>query len=743
MTMDPTNGTPYVNRELSLLAFQERVFALALTEDRPLLERVKFIAIVSSNLDEFHQVRVAGLLEQAESGVTKSGPDGLTPRQQLAAIHDRVTILNNRIDDLFNNDIAPALASEGINLVTYGDLDHEDRSELETVFEASIFPVLTPLAVDPSHPFPFISDLSLNLAVLLYDPIAEARRFARVKIPPNVPRLVQLADGQRFVPIEQIVSHHLGRLFGGLDVVGSSTFRVTRSADLAVEEEEAEDLLEAIESVLRYRQRAAQAVRLEIEAGISDDVLELLLQGLELTHAEVYTRHAPLGLAGLWSVYALDRPDLKDPPSRPTTQPRLAERSGKSIDWFAELRRGDIFVHYPYESFATSTGAFLAQAAADPDVLAIKQTLYRTSIPDDPAIGGEEAVVRTLIEAAEANKQVVVLVELKARFDEAANINWAKMLESAGVHVVYGVQGLKTHTKTLLVVRREGGGIRRYSHVGTGNFNPNTARIYEDMGLYTADEDIGSDLSELFNHLTGYARPASYRKLVVAPEFLRPEIVERIREQAALGPDGRILMKANHVVDTEIVDELYAASSKGCRIDLIVRGNCSVRAGVPGLSETISLRSIVGRFLEHSRIYRFGPPGPDAIYYIGSADMMQRNLNNRVEALVPVTDPNLKMRLEEVLEVELADDVLAWEGNPDGSWTKVAPHQGIDTHQQLLDLASRRARGDVDVADDAPVWEANPDGSWTIVFPNLQISDEGLPADPAQEWATEEARYEP
>lgn len=692
--MDPTNNTPYVNRELSLLAFQERVFALAEAQDRPLLERVKFIAIVSSNLDEFHQVRVAGLLEQAESGVTKSGPDGLTPRQQLHAIHERVTTLNDSIDRLFNVDVRPALAAEGIEIVNYDELGGDDRAALDAVFEESIFPVLTPLAVDPSHPFPFISDLSLNLAVLLRDPEAKSQRFARVKIPQNVPRLIRLDDGQRFVPIEQIVSHHLGRLFGGLDVIGSSTFRVTRSADLAVEEEEADDLLRAIESVLRYRQRAAQAVRLEVEAGIPDNVLELLLHGLQLTRDEVYVRHAPLGLVGLWSVYGLDRPELKDPVSPPTTQPRLAERSGRTLDWFAELRKGDILVHYPYESFATSTAAFLAQAAADPDVLAIKQTLYRTSIPDDPAIGGEEAVVRTLIEAAEANKQVVVLVELKARFDEAANINWAKMLESAGVHVVYGVQGLKTHTKTLLVVRREKDGIRRYSHVGTGNFNPNTARIYEDIGLYTADEDIGADLSELFNHLTGYARPATYRKLVVAPDFLRPTIIERIREQAALGPDGHILLKSNHIVDTEVIDELYAASASGCRIELIVRGNCSVRPGVPDLSETITLRSIVGRFLEHSRIYRFGEPGADAIYYIGSADMMQRNLNNRVEALVPVTDPRLKVRLEEILEVALSDDVLAWEAHPDGTWTKVAPEHGIDTHQRLLDLATARARGE-------------------------------------------------
>ena len=740
--MDPTNGTPYVNRELSLLAFQERVFALATSEDRPLLERVKFIAIVSSNLDEFHQVRVAGLLEQAESGVKKSGPDGLTPRQQLAAIHERVTELNNHIDRLFTNDIVPALASEGIKIVTYDHLNPDDRAELGTVFEESIFPVLTPLAVDPSHPFPFISDLSLNLAVLLYDPIDQAQRFARVKIPPNVPRLIQLADGQRFVPIEQIVSHHLGRLFGGLDVVGSSTFRVTRSADLAVEEEEADDLLQAIESELRYRQRAAQAVRLEVEAGISAEVLELLLHGLQLSHDEVYARHAPLGLSGLWSVYALDRPELKDPISRPTTQPRLAEQSGQAIDWFAELKKGDILVHYPYESFATSTAAFLAQAAADPDVLAIKQTLYRTSIPDDPAIGGEEAVVRTLIEAAEANKQVVVLVELKARFDEAANINWAKMLESAGVHVVYGVQGLKTHTKTLLVVRRERDGIRRYSHVGTGNFNPNTARIYEDMGLYTADEDIGADLSELFNHLTGYARPATYRKLIVAPDFLRPKIIERIREQGALGPDGHIAMKSNHIVDPEIVDELYAASAEGCRINLIVRGNCSVRPGVPGLSETITLRSIVGRFLEHSRIYRFGAPGPDAIYYIGSADMMQRNLNNRVEALVPVTDPGLKVRIEEVLDVELSDDVLAWNANPDGSWTKVVPHLGIDTHQRLLNLAAERARGDAELANDVLGWKANPDGSWTITFPDIEVDADQLSDSPTADRAPDEARYQ-
>ena len=693
--MDIPNGTPYLNRELSLLSFQERVFALALAPDRPLLERVKFVAIVSSNLDEFHQVRVAGLLEQADSGVTSSGPDGLNPREQLAAIREVVTGLNRRIDELFSDVLIPELAAEGIELITYDELESADREALDARFEEEIFPVLTPLAVDPSHPFPFISDQSLNLAVLVRDPETKGLHFARVKIPPNVARFIPLGDDRRFLPIEQIVGHHLGRLFGGLDVVSFSTFRVTRSADIAVEEEEADDLLEAMESVLRYRQRAARAVRLEVEEGIADNVLELLLHGLQLTHEEVSIRRAPLGLAGLWSVYGLDRPDLKDPSWTPTTQPRLAESAGRTVDFFAELKKGDILVHFPYESFATSTAAFLSQAASDPDVLAIKQTLYRTSIPDDPAIGGEEAVVRTLIEAAEASKQVVVLVELKARFDEAANINWAKMLESAGVHVVYGVQGLKTHTKTLLVVRREKDGIHRYSHVGTGNFNPNTARIYEDLGLYTADDDIGADLSELFNHLTGYAKPASYRKLVVAPDYLRSRMVTRIREQAALGPEGQILMKANHIVDPEIIDELYAASQAGCPIDLIIRGNCSVRPGVPGLSETIRLRSIVGRFLEHSRIYRFGRPGPTAVYYLGSADMMQRNLNRRVEALVPVTDLRLKARLEEILQIELADDILAWEGHGDGSWTKVPVTEGIDTHQRLLDLAAERARGDL------------------------------------------------
>jgi len=657
------------------------------------LERVKFVAIVSSNLDEFFQVRVAGLLEQADSGITKTSPDGMSPREQLEGIRSQVIDLNNRIDALVNDEIQPALEDAGIRVVGYDDLSNLDRQRLNGTFEENIFPVLTPLAVDPTHPFPFISDLSLNLAVLLRAGDDGDLQFARVKIPPNVSRFIAIDDDEsRFVPLEQVVGHHLGRLFGGLDVVDYYAFRVTRSADLDVEEEEADDLLAAMESVLRYRHRAAHAVRLEVEAGIDQNVLKLLLHGLQLTPNEVYHRHAPLGLAGLWAAYALDRPDLKDKPWTPKTQPVLSDQPGHRPNFFEQTKRGDVLVHFPYESFTTSIGAFLAQAAADPDVLAIKQTLYRTSIPDDPAIGGEAAVVRSLIEAAEAGKQVVVLIELKARFDEAANIAWAKMLENAGVHVVYGVSGLKTHAKILLVVRREAGGLRRYSNIGTGNYNPNTARIYEDMSLFTADYDIGADLSELFNRLTGYAKPTSYRKLLVAPDLLRSCIVDRIRQQADRGPEGRILLKLNHIVDPGIIEELYEASDAGCKVDLIIRGMCAIRAGVPGMSDNITVRSLVGKYLEHSRIYRFGQPGSNAIYYMGSADMMERNLNGRVEAITPVTDPVIQARLEKVLQVEMSDDTLAFEQLPDGNWEKMPTDLGIDSHEVLEEQAIERAR---------------------------------------------------
>jgi polyphosphate kinase len=680
----------YINRELSLLSFQERVLSLAENPALRLLERIKFVAIVSQNLDEFFQVRVAGLTNQAETGASP-GPDRMTLREQLEAIRESVLSLNSRIDAVFLKELLPELERHGIRLVLWEDLADDDRAHLSRFFEEMIFPVLTPLAVDPSHPFPFISNLSLNLAVVLRGPGRAGLNFARVKVPPILDRFVVLPDGERFVALEKVIAAHLDRLFSGQEIIDYFAFRVTRSADFAVEEEEADDLLEAMETVLRFRQRAADAVRLEVGERMTPEVLALVIRELGLPESAVFVREAPLDLGGLWNLYSLDRPELKEEPWVPTTQHRLRAGPGKEIDFFKVLREGDVLVHYPYESFATSTGTFLAQAAADPDVLAIKQTLYRTSAPEDPAIGGEERIVRTLMGAAEAGKQVVVLIELKARFDEAANIEWAKMLENAGAHVAYGVSGLKTHSKILLVVRREAGELRRYAQIGTGNYNPKTARIYEDVGLFTADPDIGADLSELFNSLTGYNDARYYRRLLVAPATLRDRIVERIREEAAKGKAGRILFKLNHLVDPNIIDELYAASQEGCEIDLIVRGMCAIRAGVPGLSESIRVRSIVGRYLEHSRFYRFGPPGDRAVYYMGSADMMQRNLNGRVETLTPVVDPRLKARIEEVLEILLEDDDLAWEMTEGGeSWARVVPTSGVNAHERLQALALER-----------------------------------------------------
>ena len=694
-TIAETSPDRFINRELSLLDFQSRVLALAENPRLPLLERVKFVAIVSQNLDEFFQVRVAGLINQAATG-GKGGVDGMSPAEQLAAIRDRVLELNSRTDRVFRHEILPQLDDAGIRVVNWPDLTDGDRKHLTSVFEDEIFPVLTPLAVDPSHPFPFISNLSLSFAVTLRSSAAARIHFARVKVPPILDRFIALPDGSRFVPLEQVIRAHLGRLFAGEEIIDTYVFRVTRSADFAVEEDEADDLLEAMETVLRFRQRAAEAVRLEVSERMTSEVLELLLRELGLNESAVYTRETPLDLGSLWRLYGLDRPELRDPAWSPTTQPRLKKApQGPDVDFFGVLAEGDVLVHHPYESFGTSAGAFLAQAAADPDVLAIKQTLYRTSVPEDPAIGGEERIVKSLMEAAEAGKQVVVLVELKARFDEAANINWAKMLENAGAHVVYGVSGLKTHSKILLVVRRERSGLQRYAHIGTGNYNPKTARIYEDTGLFTADNDIGADLSELFNSLTGYSRSSGYRKILVAPTTLRSSLVEGIRAEASKGSDGLILFKCNHIVDPEIIDELYAASQAGCRVDLIVRGNCSIRAGVRGLSENVTVRSIVGKYLEHSRFYRFGQPINDAVYYMGSADLMQRNLNGRVEVLTPILDPELKERIEQILVTLQADNELAWEMVDEGrSWRKVdTVGEAVNSHEILEQAALNRSSG--------------------------------------------------
>ncbi len=605
-----------INRELSWLDFNDRVLALAEDEARPLLERAKFLAIFSSNLDEFFQVRVAGLREQVRAGVARISKDGLTPAEQLTEIAHRVHELASRADELFLDEICPALDKESIRFTTWEHVSNEDRAELDAYFDRYIFPVLTPLAVDPAHPFPYISNLSLNLAVVVADPVTSVERFARVKVPPSLPRFVALPDGERFLPLEQLIAGHLDVLFPGMLVHASHGFRVTRNADLSVEEDEADDLLEAIELSLRQRQRSPHVVRLEIGADMPDDVRDVLADELEIAPEDVYVTHSMLDYTGLFALLSLDRPELKDTPWTPTTQPRLAATFSDAEDRpsiFSVIRERDVLVHHPYDSFATSVEAFIEAAAEDPDVLAIKWTLYRTSGPESP-------IIRNLINAAEEGKQVVALVELKARFDEAANIAWARALEEAGVHVVYGLVGLKTHAKIALVVRQERGALVRYTHIGTGNYNPNTAAIYEDIGVFSADPEIGADVSELFNFLTGYSRQSAFRKLTVAPLGLRRTLKELIAEEAK--PGGRIVMKLNAIVDPEIIDALYEASGAGASIDLIVRGVCCLRPGVAGLSENIRVRSILGRFLEHSRILRFGADDATAEYYIGSPDVM-------------------------------------------------------------------------------------------------------------------------
>jgi polyphosphate kinase len=679
----------FLNRELSWLRFNERVLALGEDEGVPLLERAKFLAIFSQNLDEFFQIRVAGLKDQlAAEGPARRSPDGLTPAEQLRAISLIAHGLVDRQELTFHGSLGPALAAEGIRICDWSSLNDAARRELGREFEQRVLPMLTPLAVDPGHPFPYISGLSLNLGVMVRDPVSAERRFARVKIPPLLPRFVAVGDGEQFVPAEQVIAAHLEALFPGMEIESHAAFRVTRKADLALEED-AEDLLEALELELR-RRRFGRAVRLEVERAMSDEARALLERELELEPEDVYLLRGPLDLSGLWAVHALDRAELASPPFTPVTPPRLRGPGHEPPDLFAVLRESDVLVHHPYESLNTSVVAFIQQAAADPNVLAIKQTLYRTS--------GDSPFVRALIDAAGRGKQVVVLVELKARFDEQANIAWARALEQAGVHVVYGLVGLKTHTKTALVVRDEGERLRRYCHVGTGNYNPKTACIYEDLGLLSCDEDLGADLSELFNTLTGFSRQGRYRKLLVAPLFLRTGLEKLIRgEMEAPDGEGRIVMKMNSLVDPGIIDLLYEASSAGVPIDLVVRGICCLRPGVRGLSENIRVRSIVGRYLEHSRIFAFGEHERRR-FFIGSADLMPRNLDRRVEAVTPVTQPDLTARLAEILEVNLADDTLSWSLGPDGTWKKVPTVAGVNTHERLERLALDRAGTEVSPA---------------------------------------------
>ena len=670
----------YLNRELSWLDFDERVLALAEDPSQRLLERLKFLAIFASNLDEFFQVRVAGLQEQRDAGVGSATPEGLTPDEQLAGIHERVVGLCAAADVLWSGELRPALEKERLRITDWAELDGEDRTHLEMLFRERVFPVLTPLSVDPAHPFPYVSSLSLNLAALVRDPASGERRFARVKVPPLLPRFVELPDGERFVPIEQVIAAHLEVLFPGMEIVGHSVFRLTRDADLELEEDEGGDLLEAIESVLRRRLRGATPVRLEVDVATTDEVRTLLMRELGLMPDEVYVVQGLLDPSALWSLYERDRPELKDEPWIPVTQPRLEG----GADLFRVVSNGDLLVHHPYDSFETSVEAFIEQAARDPAVLAIKLALYRTS--------EESPIVQALVEAAEAGKQVVALVELQARFDERANITQARTLEQAGVHVVYGIVGLKTHAKVCLVVRREDAGIRRYTHVGTGNYNPSTARLYEDIGLLSADPDVGADLSDLFNLLTGYSRQRRYRRLLVAPAALKPRLLELIREEAAAG-NGSIVLKMNSLVDPETIDALYEASRAGVQVELSVRGICCLRPGVPGLSETIRVRSIVGRFLEHSRIFRFGTRERGFAHFIGSADLMPRNLERRVEVIAPVLEPKLTARLDEILEAGWEDDTHAWELTADGGWERVPTERGASAQERLMEIALERGGG--------------------------------------------------
>jgi polyphosphate kinase len=684
----PADAPRYLNRELSWLDFNERVLGLAADPDVPLLERAKFLAIFSQNLDEFFQVRVAGLKEQVTAGIGTHSPDGRTPAQQLLEVRERVERLVARQQSLFLDEVVPDLAAHGVRLSSWSQLDDDDEKFLVETFEERIFPVLTPLAVDPGHPFPYISNLALNLAILLRDPETGERRFARVKVPNLLPRFVVMPDGERVVPLELVIAAHLDQLFPGMEIESTDTFRVSRNADLTLEEEEADDLLAAVEIELRRRQ-FGRAVRLEVSADMGDEVRELLQRELDLGEDDTYALDGPLDLGGLWAVHALDRPELKDPVFTRVTLARLDAGEDERTDVFAAIREGDLLVHHPYDSFRTSVEEFIRQAAVDPMVLAIKMTLYRTS--------GDSPIVRSLIRAAERGKQVAVLVELKARFDEGANIEWAKALETAGVHVVYGLVGLKVHSKTALVVRDEPDGIRRYCHIGTGNYNSRTARTYEDVGLLTCAPEVGADLTQLFNFLTGYGRDVQYQTLLVSPHTTRAGLEALIANEVAVaraGGPGAITLKMNSLVDTRTIDLLYEASQAGVEIDLVVRGICCLIPGRQGLSERIRVRSIVGRYLEHSRIYRFangGGTGQPSVL-IGSADLMPRNLDRRVEALVPVDDPDLQARLEEILEVNLADDVLAWTLDEEGRWTRVAGDGHVDTHLRLQEIARSRAR---------------------------------------------------
>jgi polyphosphate kinase len=672
-----------LNRELSWLQFNDRVLDLASEPGIPLLERAKFCAIVSTNLDEFFQVRVSALRDQIAAGVDRPTPDGRTPSQQLEDVRSTVSDFVKRLDHAFVDELVPALAQARVEIIDYSELTDDESDALDIWYAERVYPVLTPLAVDPGHPFPYISDLALSLAVNVADPDTGDRRFARLKVPNVFPRLVEVAVG-RFLPVEQLIAAKLDTLFVGMIVEEWAPFRVSRNADLTLEEDEAEDLLEAVEIELR-RRRFNKPVRLEVGHDVGAEILELLVRELDLTRDAVTYHRSPIDLSCLWELMAIDRPDLKDEPWPSVTAGRLAAMDEADRPIFDAIRQRAVLVHHPYENFSSSIEDFIAQAAADQSVQSIKMTLYRA--------GGDSAIIRSLMRAAESGKQVAVLVELKARFDEALNVQWAKQLERSGVHVVYGMVGLKTHSKIVLVVRDDGDRLRRYCHIGTGNYNAKTARVYEDLGLLTCDDAVGDDALELFNHLTGYSRSVDYEKLLVAPRDLRRQLLDLIEHESSFGAEGHITLKCNSIADMEMIEALYAASSAGTRVQLLVRGICCIRAGVPGLSENVTVRSVLGRYLEHSRIFRFAHGNvvgglridgavDDALYLTGSADLMPRNLNRRVEVLVPVEHPRHTMWLDQALEFAFADGVVAWDLQPDDHWQRVGPLDVFRPHPQ-------------------------------------------------------------
>jgi polyphosphate kinase len=669
----------FLDRELSWLRFNQRVLELAEQDDLPLLERARFLAIFASNLDEFFMVRVAGLKRRIAAGVAVRASSGLLPREVLEQIWRSTGELMTRKARCFRDQVSPRLVEEGIEIVRWSGLDRDEQKLCKRLFKERVFPVLTPLAVDPAHPFPYISGLSLNLAVLVRNPKTGVEHFARVKVPPIFDRFVPLGN-QRFVPLEDVISEHLNRLFPGMEVLQAHTFRVTRNEDLEVEEDDAENLLKALEKEL-LRRRFGPPVRLEVEESIDPQVLTLLISELGVSQDEVYQLPGPLDLTGLHGIADLGREDLKYPSFVPTTHAQLAEvESASPVDVFESARRYDVLLHHPYDSFATSVQRFIEQAAADPQVLAIKQTLYRTS--------GDSPIIDALIDAAEVGKQVLVIVEIKARFDEQANIRWARKLEHAGCHVVYGQVGLKTHCKLAMVVRDEPEGIRRYTHIGTGNYNPKTARLYEDLGLITSDPDIGEDVAHLFNNLSGLSRKPSYDTLLVAPDAIRSGLVDRIHREIShhrAGRPARIRLKANSIVDEAVIDALYLASQEGVPVDLLIRGICALRPGVPGLSETIRVRSVLGRFLEHSRVFWF-ENGGDPEVWIGSADLMHRNLDRRVEVLVRLPGDNATMA--SLLDLAFGEDTQAWTLDSDGTWTR----DDGDVHLQEELIRRHRSR---------------------------------------------------